>query len=189
MLNGKGIADAELLNVLADFGPLAISEVVTHLEVTRTAVHERLLRLMAEGLVDRCVLRGGRGRPSYRYTVSHKARKLAGNNFADLAEDNATESRTYMKMALGGLGFGLGVKDYRVVMLFKDKATVTQFIESGWDFGAHADAAAVAGESGAEASGEGNINAGIEVFSMTEAGLALQATVTGTKYWKDDSLN
>ena len=85
MLNGKGIADAELLNLLADFGPLAISEVVTHLEVTRTAVHERLLRLMAEGLVDRCVLRGGRGRPSYRYTVSHKARKLAGNNFADLA--------------------------------------------------------------------------------------------------------
>ena len=87
------------------------------------------------------------------------------------------------------MGFGLGVKDYRVVMLFKDKATMTQFIESGWDFGAHADAAAVAGETGAEASAEGNIDGGIEVFSMTESGLALQATVTGTKYWKDDSLN
>jgi predicted ArsR family transcriptional regulator len=56
-----------------------------HFAVTRTAVHERLLRLMAEGLVDRELVRGGRGRPSYGYLLSPKARKLAGNNFADLA--------------------------------------------------------------------------------------------------------
>ena len=48
-------------------------------------MHERLLRLMGEGLVDRELVRGGRGRPSYRYSLSPKARKLAGNNFADLA--------------------------------------------------------------------------------------------------------
>ena len=32
--------------------------------------------------------------------------------------ENATQKRTYMKMALGGVGLGLGVKDYRVVMMF-----------------------------------------------------------------------
>ncbi len=85
MANGKATADADLLNLLADSGPLAISDIGQHLAVTRTAVHERLLRLMGEGLVDRELVRGGRGRPSYRYLPSPKARKLAGNNFADLA--------------------------------------------------------------------------------------------------------
>ena len=92
-------------------------------------------------------------------------------------------------MAMGGVGLGLGVKDYRVVMIFKDKATLDNFIANGWDVGAHADAAAKAGETGGELSGEGDIRKGIEVFSMTESGLALQATIAGTKYWKDKKLN
>ncbi len=81
----KPTADADLLHLLADAGPLAIADIVQHLEVTRTAVHVRLLRLLAEGFVDRELVRGGRGRPSYRYSLSPKARKLSGNNFADLA--------------------------------------------------------------------------------------------------------
>jgi len=112
----------------------------------------------------------------------------AGGGYGSVV-DNATGKRTYMKMALGGVGLGLGAKDYRVVMVFKDKVTLAKFLESGWDFGAHADAAAKAGESGGEISGEGDIISGIEVFSMTESGLALQATLAGTKYWKDDTLN
>lgn len=103
--------------------------------------------------------------------------------------DNKTKKRTYMKMALGGIGLGFGVKDYRVVLIFKDKATMDNFVENGWEFGAHADAAAKASDIGGEASGEGDVHAGIEVFSMTEAGLALQATLTGSKYWKDSTLN
>jgi len=112
----------------------------------------------------------------------------AGGGYGSVV-DNSTGKRTYMKMALGGVGLGLGVKDYRVVMIFKDKATLDKFVESGWDVGAHADAAAKAGETGGEVSGEGDIRSGIEVFSMTESGLALQATIAGTKYWKDDNLN
>jgi hypothetical protein len=64
-----------------------------------------------------------------------------------------------------------------------------KFVEKGWDFGAHADAAAKAGEKGAEGSVEGDISSKITVYSMTESGLALQATVAGQKYWKDDELN
>ena len=112
----------------------------------------------------------------------------AGGGYGSVV-DNTTGKRTYMKMALGGVGLGLGAKDYRVVMIFRDKATLNKFLESGWDFGAHADAAAKAGEAGGEVSGEGDVISGIEVFSMTEAGLALQATVAGTKYWRDDKLN
>jgi predicted ArsR family transcriptional regulator len=85
MASGTPTADADLLHLLADAGPSAISDIAQHLAVTRTAVHERLLRLMVEGLVDRELVHGGRGRPSYRYSLSAKARKLSGNNFADLA--------------------------------------------------------------------------------------------------------
>ena len=103
--------------------------------------------------------------------------------------DNSTGKRTYMKMGMGGLGLGLGIKDYRVVLIFSNKETMKKFVEKGWQFGGHADAAAKAGDKGGEASGEGDIHEGITVYSLTEAGLALQATVTGTKYWKDKKLN
>jgi lipid-binding SYLF domain-containing protein len=103
--------------------------------------------------------------------------------------DNSTGERSYMKMALGGVGLGLGVKDYRQVLIFKKKEALTKFVESGWEFGGHADAAAKAGETGGELSGEGDISSDIEVYSMTESGLALQATVTGAKYWRDKDLN
>lgn len=85
MANGRATADADVLDLLADSGPLAISDVMQHFSVTRTAVHQRLLRLMGEGLIHRELVRGRRGRPSYRYLLSPKARNLAGNNFADLA--------------------------------------------------------------------------------------------------------
>ncbi len=94
-----------------------------------------------------------------------------------------------MKMALGGLGLGLGVKDYRQVLIFKSKEALNKFVSSGWEFGGHADAAAKAGQSGGELSAEGDIAGDIEAYAMTESGLALQATVTGTKYWKNDDLN
>ncbi len=85
MANKNATTDADVLNLLADSGPLAISDIVQHFAVTRTAVHQRLLRLMGEGLIDRELVRGGRGRPSFRYSLTPKARKLAGNNFADLS--------------------------------------------------------------------------------------------------------
>jgi len=102
--------------------------------------------------------------------------------------DNATGKKTYMKMGSGGIGLGLGAKDYRQVMIFNTQDALKKFIYSGWVFGGHADAAAKAGDKGGEASGEGAIGE-VKVYSMTESGLALQATVTGTKYWKDDELN
>lgn len=102
--------------------------------------------------------------------------------------DKATGAKTYMRMGMGGLGLGLGAKDFRQVLIFDTQDTLKKFVESGWEFGGHADAAAKTPDKGAEASAEGMIGA-VKVYSMTEAGLALQATVTGTKYWKDKELN
>ena len=97
--------------------------------------------------------------------------------------------KTYMKMYSAGVGPGLGVKDYKVVFMFRNKTTYNKFVEEGWEFGGNADAAATSGEKGGEAGAQGSFDSDIVIYTMTEAGIALQATVAGTKYWKDDELN
>jgi len=106
-----------------------------------------------------------------------------------LVVDNAGRKETFMKMGSVGAGIGLGVKDFRVLFIFYDKQVLKQFIDSGWDFGGQADAAAEAGDTGGSAGAAGSVAKGMEIYQFTETGLALQATIQGTKYWKDDDLN
>ena len=96
---------------------------------------------------------------------------------------------TFMKMASGGFGLGLGVKDFRAVFVFKTKPKLAQFIEIGWDFGAQADAAAQSGEKGGAAAGAATVLPDVDVYQITKNGVALQATLQGTKYWRDADLN
>ena len=96
---------------------------------------------------------------------------------------------TFMKMASGGFGLGLGIKDFRAVFVFKTKPKLVQFIETGWDFGAQADAAAQSGEKGGAAAGAVTVLPDVDVYQITKNGVALQATLQGTKYWRDADLN
>lgn len=96
---------------------------------------------------------------------------------------------TFMKMASGGFGLGLGVKDFRAVLVFKTKQKLAQFIATGWDFGAQADAAAQAGDKGGAAAGAVTVLPDVEVYQITKNGVAFQATLQGTKYWRDSELN
>ncbi|WP_163932958.1 YSC84-related protein [Paraferrimonas sp. SM1919] len=95
---------------------------------------------------------------------------------------------TYMKMAEAGIGLGLGVKDFRVLFVFHTQEAYNNFVDNGWSFGGEADAAAKAGENGGQASAGGALG-DVTIYQLTESGLALQATLKGTKYWKDDELN
>ena len=106
-----------------------------------------------------------------------------------VVEDKSTGKRTYMKMASGGLGIGLGVKDFRGIFVFTSRGALEQFVESGWDASAQVDAVAKAGEKGAAWAGAVDVAPGIKLYQITEYGLALQATIQGTKYWKDAELN
>ena len=105
-----------------------------------------------------------------------------------VVENNKGHQRTYMKMGEVGIGLGLGVKDFRAVFIFHDAETMNHFIESGWEFGGQADAAAKASDIGGAVGGEALLD-NITIYQLTQSGLALQATVKGTKYWKDSALN
>ena len=112
----------------------------------------------------------------------------SGNGFG-LVHNNATGQETFMKMRMVGVGLGAGAKDFRALMIFKTQDAMSTFIEEGWEAGAHADAAAKSGDSGAEAGVADEVTGNVEIYQFTESGIALQATIAGTKYWKDDELN
>lgn len=99
------------------------------------------------------------------------------------------DTETFMKMGSAGIGFGLGVKDFRAVFIFSDKAKLEAFVDKGWDFSGQADAAAKSDDKGAALATAVTAIPGVEVYQITKNGLALQATLQGTKYWKDRDLN
>jgi len=108
---------------------------------------------------------------------------------AGVAVNSNTKQETFMKMISAGGGLGLGVKDYRVIFVFQNDSALAKFLDSGWSGSAQSDAAAKAGEKGAAYSGAVEVGPGVWVYQITKNGLALQLTLQGTKYYKDDDLN
>ena len=105
-----------------------------------------------------------------------------------VVRDNRTGKDLYMKMGEVGVGLGAGVKDFRLVLVFHTEDAMQRFVEQGWAFGAQADAAAKAGDKGGAVGAEASVD-DVSIYQFTEAGLALQATIKGTKFWLDKNLN
>ena len=78
-------SDIALLDLLRRQESMTVADLAKALEVTATAVRQRLNRLMAQGYIDRITDRAGRGRPSHRYRLTSRGRRKTGSNFADLA--------------------------------------------------------------------------------------------------------
>ena len=106
-----------------------------------------------------------------------------------VAVNNKTKKRVYMKMGSAGVGIGLGVKDFRAIFVFDNKKVFDSFVNSGWEANAQADAAAKSDDKGGSFDGAVTVQPGIRLYKLTKNGLALQATIQGTKYWKDSDLN
>ncbi|MCW8107182.1 YSC84-related protein [Alteromonas ponticola] len=111
----------------------------------------------------------------------------AGTGYG-VVNNNLTGKKTYMNMAEGGVGLGIGAKDYRIVMIFHTQEALRHFIENGWTAGGNADATAKANDKGVSMSKEAYLG-GVTVYTMTDSGIALQALVKGTKFWVDNELN
>lgn len=114
---------------------------------------------------------------------------LSTANGYGVAHDNATGSDTYMKMYSAGVGVGYGVKDFRAIFVFASESALRNFIEEGWQATAQTDAAAVSGDKGEVHDYEIQLAPDVTLYQITETGLALQATLQGTKYLVDKDLN
>ena len=177
-----------MLTLVSGCGPSAKLPIAERKQLVRDMETETLQRLYQEQPSTKDKIKKAAGYGVFSNANINIIFASGGGGYG-VVVDNSTGQRTHMKMALGGIGLGLGVKDYRQVLIFNSKKVLKKFTESGWEFGGLADAAAKAGESGGELSAEGAIGSDIEAYSMTKSGLVLQATVAGTKYWKDKDLN
>ncbi|MCF7688140.1 MAG: hypothetical protein K9M98_07230 [Cephaloticoccus sp.] len=99
------------------------------------------------------------------------------------------DKETFMKMGSAGIGLGLGVKDFRAVFIFTNEDTLNAFVDKGWDFSGQADATAKSDQKGGGVGTAVTVVPGMEVYQITKNGIALQATIQGTKYWQDKELN
>lgn len=111
-----------------------------------------------------------------------------GNGYG-VAVDNSNGDKVFMKMAEGGVGLGVALKNFREVIVFNNRQAFRDFVTNGWNIGAQGDAAAKYKDDGGATSGEVPLNSEIVVFQMTKDGIALRASLGASKVWIDDELN
>src|SRR5262245_46960686 len=106
-----------------------------------------------------------------------------------IAVNNATKRDTFMKMIELQPGYGFGVENFRNVFIFDTAAAFNDFVNSGWEFGANAMAAAQSGGQGGSAAGGVLVAPGVTMYQLTQEGVIAGISITGAKYYKDDALN
>jgi lipid-binding SYLF domain-containing protein len=136
---------------------------------------------------------------------------ISGEDGYGIAVERSTGNEKFMKMASIGGGPGIAMRDFRTIFVFRDEAAIERFRSEGWQFSLEGGASAQTSDRGgsmggvAAVSADGNQHAtvqteatkaaaaaagqGIEVYQLTQAGLALHAAALGTRYFLDDELN
>ena len=112
-----------------------------------------------------------------------------GGTGSGIAVNNANKAETFMKMVEVQAGLGFGVKKFGVIFVFETSKALNDFINSGWEFGGQATAAATYDKKGEAFQGAASVMPGVWMYQVTEDGLALELTGKGTKYYKNDDLN
>ena len=142
-----------------------------------------------------------RAKPSAKGAVAAAAGSAVFSNFgmklfvagggagSGLAVNNATKQEVFMKMVEVQAGLGFGIKKFRVVFVFETESAFNEFVNSGWEFGGQATAAASYDGKGGAYQGAVSVMPGVWLYQMTDDGLALELTGKGTKYYKNDELN
>lgn len=112
-----------------------------------------------------------------------------GGKGKGIAVNNKTGKETFMRMVEIQAGLGMGIKKFRVVFVFGPENAFNNFINSGWEFGGQSTAAAKLNDEGGAVAGAVTVSPGVWMYQLTDDGLALELTMKGTKYMKDNKLN
>ena len=137
----------------------------------------------AQGVIQSC----------YAYaTLSNTGIKLG--LFGDahgrgVAINNATGEKVYMRMKEMGIGLGLGVKEYDLIFVIGTETAWHSFISGDIKFSSSAEASAKDGVTGDSLEGASIAGKGIWVYQITKKGLALDASIKGTKIYPYKKLN
>jgi len=111
---------------------------------------------------------------------------LGGGTGKGMTVNNNNNHETFMDMVTGTVGFGLGAKTYNVVFVFENEQALEDFSTKGWQFGGQVTAAATDSVAGGSYQGAFSVSPGVWMYEMTDKGLALEITLKGTKYSRND---
>lgn len=106
-----------------------------------------------------------------------------------VAINNELGEKVYLHMKELSAGLGLGAKEYDLVFLINTRQAWEDFIAGKTRFAANAEAAADDGYSGGAIEGATYVAPAVYVYQMTTKGLALEATLKGTKIYRDKKLS
>jgi lipid-binding SYLF domain-containing protein len=114
---------------------------------------------------------------------------MGSSNGEGIAVSNATRQETFMKMVELQPGLGLGASTFRVLFVFDTPQAFDDFVNSGWQGGANAMAAAKSSTEGGAAAGSVTVSPGVNMYQITDKGAIVGVSITGAKFYKDDDLN
>ena len=176
-----------VLVVLCSAGVSAKSKAEKQTEA-RNKANQTLERLYKARPSARAAIKSAAGYAAFN-SGGVKILVAGGGRGQGIAVDNRTQRVTYMKMREVQAGLGMGVKKFSTIFVFETKDALDKFINSGWEFGGQATAAAKSKDSGGALQGATSVSPGVWMYQLTDKGIALEVTGKGTKYFKDDDLN
>lgn len=114
---------------------------------------------------------------------------VGGAGGSGIAVDNKTRKETFMNMGQASVGLGLGVRDVRLLLVFKTQKAFDYFVDKGWEFGGGGSVAASVSDKGASEASGADFGNQVEKYGIAKNGLMFETTLSGTKYWKSKELN
>jgi lipid-binding SYLF domain-containing protein len=154
----------------------------------RNMAQETLKRLYKADPKAQSAVKGAAGYAVFS-NLGVKILVAGSGNGKGIAVDNKTKRETFMKMLELQAGLGMGVKKFSVIFVFDTEKALNSFVNSGWQFGGQATAAAKNGDEGGAMAGAASVSEGVWMYQLTDKGVALEITGKSTKYYKDDDLN
>ena len=121
--------------------------------------------------------------------ISTKILLAGGGGGKGVAVDNRSGAKTYMLMATVSAGLGLGISKSHLVWVFETREAFENFVNTGIQLGANANLTVNPGAGGGLYDGAVEAAPGAWLYQLSDAGLAAELTVQGTKYFKDSNLN
>jgi lipid-binding SYLF domain-containing protein len=121
--------------------------------------------------------------------ISTKILFAGGGGGKGVVVDTIADQETFMVMAMLQAGLGVGVTEFHLVWVFERESDLTNFVNNGFELGADLNLQVNPGTGGGLYSGAVEVQPGVWLYQISDAGLALDLTVEGTKYFKDPDLN
>jgi lipid-binding SYLF domain-containing protein len=121
--------------------------------------------------------------------ISTKILLAGGGGGKGMVVDNNSGQETFMLMAMLQAGYGMGITKSHLVWVFEKESDLQDFVNNGLILGADVNLQVNPGVDGGMYQGAVQVQPGVWLYQLSDAGLALDLTVEGTKYFRDPDLN